>query len=158
MGDELIYRPTTPERTPAKARLTTLQKAEFIRRLDIFSQASVEELYQLASIARETDLAAGQVVFTEKDPGDSFHLVIEGKLELASEEQHLNETVGPGEVAGLESALTREPRGATAKAVEDTFAITIGAEDLYALLSNNMEIVASIFKHFVRKLGIGRTR
>jgi CRP-like cAMP-binding protein len=156
MGDELIYRPTTPERAPARARLTTLQKAEFIHGLDIFSQASVEELYQLASIARETDLAEGQVVFTEKDPGDSFHLLIQGKVELTSEEKNTKEVFGPGEVVGLESVLTREPRGATAKAVEDTFVITIEAEDLYALLSGNTEIVTSIFKHFVRKLGIGR--
>jgi CRP-like cAMP-binding protein len=158
MGDELIYRPTTLARGPAKARLTTLQKAEFLRRLDIFSQASVEELYQLASIARETEVAAGQVIFTEKDPGDSFHLLVEGNVELVSEEQKRKEVFGPGEAVGLESVLTREPRGATAKAVEDTYAITIGAEDLFALLSNNMEIVASIFKHFVRKLGIGLVR
>ena len=51
--------------------------------------------------------------------------------------------------------LTREPRYATAKALEDTFAISIGAEDLYNVLSNNMEIVVSIFKLFVNKLGMG---
>ncbi|MGA2631148.1 MAG: cyclic nucleotide-binding domain-containing protein [Terriglobia bacterium] len=158
MGDELIYRPVAPARGPAKARLTTLQKAEFIHGLDIFSQASVEELYQLASISRETDVASGQVIFTEKDPGDSFHLVIQGKVEQASEEKNTKEVFGPGEVVGLESVLTREPREATAKAVEDTFAITVEAEDLYALLSSNMEIVASIFKHFVRTLGKGRVR
>lgn len=156
MGDELIYRPTTPAGGPARARLTTLQKAEFIHGLDIFSQASVEELYQLASIARETEVASGQVIFTEKDPGDSFHLVVQGKVELASTERNTKEVFGPGEVVGLESVLTREPREATAKAVKDTFAITIEAEDLYTLLSSNTEIVTSIFKHFVKQLGVGR--
>jgi len=34
-------------------------------------------------------------------------------------------------------------------------AISIAAEDLFSLLSNNMEIVVSIFKHFVKKLGLG---
>jgi len=48
MSDEISYSPLVPEGTIAKARLTTLQKAEFIRGLDIFSEASVEELYRLA--------------------------------------------------------------------------------------------------------------
>jgi CRP-like cAMP-binding protein len=155
MPDEMAYIPSAPESSPAEPRLTTLSKAERIRALDLFSQAGVEELYRLATIAQEVDFAAGQTIFREEDIGDAFYLLVQGKVEHASEKRNIKEVLGPGEAVGLYSVLTREPRYATAKARQDTFAISIGAEDLYNVLSNNMEIVVSIFKHFVKKLGMG---
>ncbi len=155
MPDEMAYSPLAPERSSAQPRLTTLGKAELIRALDLFSQASVEQLYRLASIAQEADFAAGYTIFREEEIGDAFYLLVQGKVEHASERRNIKEILGPGDAVGLYSVLTREPRYATAKALEDTFTISIGAEDLYNVLSNNMEIVVSIFKHFVKKLGMG---
>ena len=85
MSDEASYFPSIPERTSARARLTTLQKAELLRGLDIFSEASVEELYQLASIAKELDLAPRQILLREDDIADAFHILVQGKVELASD-------------------------------------------------------------------------
>ena len=155
MSDEISYFPLIPESNSAKPRLTTLQKAEFIRGLDVFSEASVEELYRLASIAQEVDFAPGQILFREDEIGDAFHILVRGKVELASEKRNTRAVLGPGEAAGLYSVLTREPRCATARALEDTFTVFIGAEDLYSELSNCPEIVAGIFKHFVKKIGMG---
>jgi CRP-like cAMP-binding protein len=135
--------------------LTTLGKAEIIRALGLFSRASVEQLYRLATIAEEADFAAGQTIFQEEDIGDTFYVLVKGKVEHASEKRNIKEILGQGDTVGLYSVLTREPRYATARALEDTFAISIGAEDLYNLLSNNMEIVVSIFKYFIKKLGMG---
>jgi len=155
MPDEMAYSPLPPERSSPQVRLTTLGKAELIRALDLFSQASVEELYRLAGIAEEAGFTAGQTIFREDDIGDAFYLLVQGEVEHASERRNIKEILGPGEAVGLYSVLTREPRYATARALQDTFAISIGAEDLYNVLSNNMEIVVSIFKHIVRKLGMG---
>jgi hypothetical protein len=77
MSDEISYFPSIAERTAAKARLTTLQKAEFIRGLDIFSEASVEELYRLASIAQELDFAPQRILFREDDIGDAFYILVQ---------------------------------------------------------------------------------
>ena len=155
MGDDISCFPSIPERTSAKVRLPALQKAEFIRGLDIFSEATVEELYRLASIAKELDFAPRQILFREDDMSDAFYILVQGKVELASEKRHMKAVLGPGEAVGLYSALTREPRSATAQALEDTFTVVIGTEDLYSELSSNPEIAASIFKYFVKKIGTG---
>jgi CRP-like cAMP-binding protein len=155
MGDQTPYMPVAPGQTAPKARLTKLQKAELIRSVGIFSDAAVEELFRLAAIAQEVDFAAQETIFREGDIGDAFYLVVQGKVASVARSGTLREVSGPGEVVGLYSVLTREPRFTTATALEDTFAISIGAEDLYSLLSNNMEIVVSIFKHFVKRLGMG---
>src|ERR1035438_6153310 len=125
MGDDISCFPSIPERTSAKVRLTALQKAEFIRGLDIFSEATVEELYRLASIAKELDFAPRQILFREDDMSDAFYILVQGKVELPSEKRHMKAVLGPGEAVGLYSALTREPRSATAQALEDTFTVVI---------------------------------
>lgn len=156
MGDQPLYPPLPSAEATAKAGLTTLQKAELIRGVEVFSQATVEDLYQLASIAREVGFPAGGVIFREGDAGDAFYIVVRGQAEQTCRESGAREVVGPGQAVGLYSVLTREPRCATATALEDTVGICLGAEDLSGLLSNNMEIVASMFKHFVLKLGLDR--
>ncbi len=135
--------------------LTTLRKADLIRGVEVFSQATVDELYRLAGLARIVEFGAGAVIFGENDIGDTFYVLVEGSAELTSETKKGRRMVGPGEALGLYSVLTREPRCATATVLEPTTALAITGEDLYTLLSNNMEIVVSIFRHFVSKLDLG---
>jgi CRP-like cAMP-binding protein len=151
MGEQIPYAPL-PE-TPAGA-LTTLQKAEFLRGVEVFSQTTVEELCGLASIAREVGYTAERIIFREEDFGDAFYIVVRGRVELTSRASGGRAVAGPGQAVGLYSVLTREPHCATAKALENTLGICVGAEDLYSLLSNNMEIVAGMFRYFRRKLGL----
>jgi CRP-like cAMP-binding protein len=154
MGDELQYLPTTPAKPAPRGRLTTLQKAEVIRSVGLFSEASVEDLYRLAAIALEVDFQAQQVIYQEDDIGDVFYIVVQGKVECVSDSKKIHAVAGPGETVGIHSVLTREPRYATARALEDTFAIAFAAEDLYSLLSCNTEIMASMLKYFIKKTGI----
>ncbi len=134
---------------------TTQEKAELILSVDLFSQVPVEEIYSLAALAREVGFPAQWSIFQETDIADAFYIIDRGKVECISESGDLREVLGPGQAFGLYSALTRSSRRARATALEDTVAICITAEDLFALMSNNMEIVAGMFQYFVRKLGVG---
>ena len=134
--------------------ITTQEKVELLRGVDLFSQASVEELYQLATLAREVGFPPQWVIFQETDIGDAFYIVHCGKAECVSNLGELREVLGPGDVFGLHSALTRGMRNARATALERTVAVSVAAEDLFTLLSNNMEMVASMFEYFIRKLGM----
>jgi CRP-like cAMP-binding protein len=153
MGDDLTYLPTTRDRAP-RARLTTLQKAELLQKLELFSEASVEDLYRLAAIAQEVEFAAGQTIYRQDDFGDAFYLIVQGRVECSSESDNTRVHLGAGEAVGLVSVLTREQRKMSAKTLEDTFALAIGAEDFYNLLSCNSEITSSLIKYFVKKVGM----
>lgn len=158
MDDLIPHPPVIAGKATEKPTLTTLQKAEFIRGVEIFSHATVEELFRLASIAREVRFAPQQVIFQEGDVGDALYPVVEGAVELTCKEKAHRDLIGPGQAFGLYSVLTREPRYATAIALEETLALRIGGEELYSLLSNNTEIVASIFKHFAKTLALSPRR
>ncbi len=158
MDEPILYFPMVHGKVPGEPTLTNLQRADFIRRVDIFSQATVEELFRLAAIAQEVRLAAKEIVFREGDVGDALYIDVSGRVELCCQEKGVTEIVGPGQAFGLYSVLTREPRFATAKALEETLVLRIGGEDLYTLLSNHMEILVSIFKYFVKTLGFNPRR
>lgn len=138
------------------AQLTNLQKAELIREVDLFSSATVEELFRLATIAREVQFSAEEIVARENDIVSALYLVVQGSVELTSAGDAFRKVVGAREGFGFHSVLTREPLAFTARALEDTLAVSIGAEDLYNLLSNDTEIIASIFKSFAAKACLPR--
>src|SRR3990172_9291419 len=96
MGDQAPFPPELASRAGPQARLTTLQKAEFIRSVEVFSQLTVEELYRFAWIAREVDFAAGEVIFREDDLGDDFYVVVQGKMQCASRSGDDREVVESG--------------------------------------------------------------
>lgn len=153
MGDDLTYLPAARERA-SRAHLTTLQKAELLQKLEVFSEASVEDLYRLAAIALEAEFAAGQIVFRKDDFGDAFYVIVQGRVECFSESDDRRRIVASGEAVGLSSVLTRETRSVNARALEDTLALAIGADDFYNLLSCNSEITVSLVKYFVKKVGM----
>ena len=155
MSNQEAASPGTTEVFSSRPNFTTLEKVEHLRSVDLFSQASVEELCRLATLAREVGFPAQWVIFQEPDIADAFYIVDRGQVECVSKGGEDREVIGPGEAFGLYSALTRESRGARATALEKTVAISIASEDLFNVLSNNMEIVVSMFKYFVKKLGEG---
>ncbi len=155
MSDQIPYSPPPPAEAPAAAALTTLQKADLIRGVGVFSEMRVEELYRLASIAKVVGFPADTVIFRQNDAAVAFFIVVRGEVGLTRQGSDDRETVGPEQAVGLHSVLTQEPCAARATALEDTVAIAVGAEDFYNLLSNNTEIVASIFKFMIRKLELG---
>jgi CRP-like cAMP-binding protein len=151
MDEHLAFPPFSDGKVSPKARLTALQKAEMARGAEIFSEATVEQLFQVAGVAREVDFAPRQIIFREGGPADAFYVIVDGEVELASLEKGLREVVGPGRAFGLYAVLAREPQRFTATALQGTFAITVEAEDIYGLISDSTELAASILRYFVRK-------
>ncbi len=149
--DEHSFPPSLEGEVSPEARLTALQKAEFARGVEILSEATVEQLFQLAAVSREVNFARREIIFEEDGLGDAFYVIVKGEVELVSPPKGLREVIGPGRAFGVYAILTREPRRVTATALQETFAIAIEAEDFYSLLSDSTEIAASIFRYFARK-------
>jgi CRP-like cAMP-binding protein len=149
MSEQVPFQPLVC--TPAsEARYTALQRAEILRNVEFFSRATVEELFLLAAISCEVQMKAGQEIFREGEIADALYIIIEGKVELAG--STIKEMLGPHDAVGLYAVLAGEARYATAKIREDTYALKIGAQDFYDLLSHNAEIVQSLFKLLTSRL------
>lgn len=136
--------------------LTALQRADILRNADIFSKATVEELLYLAAISCEVHFKAETTIFREGEIADALYILIDGKVERVR--GAYRETLEPNEVFGLYAVLTGEPRYASAQALEDTYALKIGAQDFFDLVSHNTEIVQSLFKLLTQKIPFNEGR
>jgi len=149
MDDPSLFAPLMEEKFSSEGRLTALQKAECVRRTGIFSEVAVEALFQVAAVAREAEFASGAMIFHEGEPADAFYMIVDGEVELRSADEI--QMVGSGRSFGLHAVLLREPRRVTAKTLRATLVITVEAEDLYSVLSDNTEIVAGVLRYFAQK-------
>lgn len=149
MSEQVPFQPLVGA-SSTEARFTALQRAEILRNVEFFSRATVEELFLLAAISREIQLKAGEEIFREGEIADALYIIVEGKVELAG--SSFKDLLGPHDPVGLYAVLADEPRYASARVLEDTFAFKIEAQDFYDLLSHNTEIVQSLFKLLTSRL------
>jgi CRP-like cAMP-binding protein len=151
MDENLGFPPPLEAKGSLMARLTRYQRAQLARGAEIFSEATVEQLFQVAGIARDVEFAAAEIIFQEGTPSDAFYIIAEGEVELASLEKNLRNFVRPGHTFGLYGMLAQEPRRFTATALTGIVGMAIPAESFYGLLSDNTEIAATILTYFARK-------
>jgi CRP-like cAMP-binding protein len=149
MSEQTPFQPIvcTPS---SKPRFTALQRAQILRNVEFFSRATIEELFLLAAISCEIQMKAGEDIFREGEIADALYIIVEGKVEMIG--STFKDVLGPHDAVGLYAVLADEPRYASAKVLEDTYALKIGTEDFYDLLSHNTEIVQSLFKLLTSRL------
>lgn len=131
--------------------ISTVEKVLFLKSIDLFRALPSEELAQIAEIAEEQPLAAGDQVFVEGEPGDALYLIVEGKVKAHKGDKELAR-MGVRDVFGEISVLDSEPRSATVTAVEDAVLLKIGRDDFRDILSERPEIAMGVMKVLTRRL------
>jgi len=100
-------------------------------------------------------LPLGQTLFREGDPGDSFYLLIMGRLRVVT---HLNGKekiigeVAHGECVGEMAIITSEPRLATVYAIRDCELIRFSKELFEKLLDTYPKVMTGIIKILIDRL------
>lgn len=129
------------------AKMTAIEKVLALRGVEPFAACRAEEAIRLAAIAAEKSFAAGQVIFRIDDPSDALYCLVEGSVVLTGPEGEERTLEAPA-AFGLVEILSDRRRGETATVTShgEASALAIEAEDLFDLLSNNVEIVKSLFR------------
>jgi CRP-like cAMP-binding protein len=122
----------------------------YLQAVDLFTYCTAEQMVRIASIAQQQDFAAGESVYTASDPADAMYCVAEGCVGLSGADGEERRRVGSKEIFGVAEILSDRLRGDDAKALEDTVALVVDAEDFFDLLSNNIEIVKALFRQLLR--------
>src|SRR5512133_3849775 len=93
-------------------------------RSPLFQGIEPEELTRIAQTMARRRYRRHEVIFHEGDPGDSLHIVVEGRVKITREslegEEAIVVTLGPGETFGELVLLDGAARSATATAMEPT--------------------------------------
>ena len=128
----LEHRPQVPVQTTLK---------DMLRKVSYFANFSDLELRQLIEIGYRQRSHTGTTLFHEGDVGNSFYIVLEGKIDILAEklDRHLA-TIEPGQFFGEVALLLGVPRTAMARVTEDALLFVINQPSFSDLLRRYPEL------------------
>ena len=132
------------------SELARIETVVFLQSVDIFSYCKAEEVLRIAAIAQERMVAEGEKIYGANEPAEGLFCVVRGSVRIESGNGE-TKTVGPLATFGGIDILRSRLRTATATAETDTLLLAIESDDLFDLLSNNIEIVKALFRHLIER-------
>jgi CRP/FNR family transcriptional regulator, cyclic AMP receptor protein len=136
-------------------RLTTIEKVIFLKSVDIFSHATIEELGGVAALTEEVHFEPGETIYREGEPTDAIYLILKGRVAVEGNGQLVRE-IGEKQAFGTVAALDRNPAVHTVKASDSVHALKLNAQDFDDILSLDFELVRAVFHALCRIIRAGR--
>ncbi len=130
--------------------LNIVEKVIALEGVELLRSLTPEQLSRIASIAKESLIPSGKVVLDPAQPLDALYVILDGTVELSRNGQRLH-VAGQNEVLGAWALFDEEPMPVIATALEDAKLLRITRDDFFDLLSDNLEIAASIFSTLVKR-------
>jgi CRP-like cAMP-binding protein len=132
------------------AELNIVEKVIALEAVELLQSLTPEQLSRIAAIAKEVQYLPDKVVLQNEQPMDALYVILDGSVELSRNGQRLH-VARQNEVLGAWALFDEEPMPVLARTLEDTKLLRIGRDDFYDLLSDNLEIAASIFSTLVKR-------
>jgi hypothetical protein len=130
---------------PEGQMYSTLEKILLLKRASIFDRVNSEDLAALARVATVAVYAPREVIVREGDAGDALFIIVRGSVGVVHDKLQVA-VLGTGEPFGEMAVLDREPRSASAVAVEETEVLWIGSDEFYEVLHEQVEIAEGVIR------------
>ncbi|HOI32990.1 MAG TPA: cyclic nucleotide-binding domain-containing protein, partial [Bacteroidales bacterium] len=112
--------------------MDTKDKIQLIRNIELFRGLSENEINTIAEKAEEVNYAKGDILFAENTSRTFIFLIFSGKVELYKTtvfgEEQIITYFGKLDFLGEGSLMEDSPHSTSARAVEDTVALTLSRE------------------------------
>ena len=98
---------------------------------------------------------AGEMIFSEFEPGDNFYLIQSGRVQLVKLVGDLEKTLDilqPSEMFGEMAILENSPRSATAIALDPVTALEFNSQNFEVLMLGNPQIALKLLKMFCKRI------
>jgi Cyclic nucleotide-binding domain len=123
--------------------------------LPVFAPLPAPQLERLASQLEPVDVAAGNEVVRQGEPGDKFYVVERGRFRVTVDGAPAGE-LGPGDFFGEIALLRNVPRTATVTAVEDGRLQALDREPFLAAVAGHAPSARAADAVVGARLGIAR--
>jgi CRP-like cAMP-binding protein len=140
----------------ADAAAAALQELNaFLLGIPLF--ASLDEItrLELAEHLEPVQVAAGEVVIRQGDPGDSLFLLVSGRLRVsvaADGTERVLHDLGRGAIVGEIALLSKRPRSATVRAIRDSDLLVLRASSFDALVERHPALLAELARLLADRL------
>ena len=120
-------------------------RADLFRKVPLFADLDQPDLDSLFAVATRRKFPKDSVVFFEHDPGDSLFMIVSGrvKVTILSEDgrEIILSVLGEKDFFGEMSLLDKEPRSATAIAMEDTEVFILHQREFLAIVEKRPRVL-----------------
>ena len=138
-----------------RKRLAAIEKVIFLKSVDIFSHATIEELGKIAALTEEVRFEPGETVFRKGDPTDAIYLILAGRVAIESNGQIVREMTEK-QAFGTVAALDRKPAIHTVKTIDAVHALKLNAQDFDDILAVDFELVRAVIHALCQIIREGR--
>jgi len=129
---------------------------ELLRTVPIFAELTDGDIASLGRLTARRRFPKDTVVFFENEEGDSFFMILEGRIKVTILGDDGREVIlsmlGPGDFFGEMALLDNEPRSATATAREETELLSLHRNDFQTVLTDNRSITTALIKILTARL------
>jgi CRP-like cAMP-binding protein len=136
--------------TSTVPELNIVERVIALEAVDLLKNLNPDQLSRIASIAQEVKYAPGRVILEPDKTLDGLYVIVDGSVEILRGTERLH-VARQNEVLGAWALFDTDPMPVTAKASDDVRLLRISRDDFFDLLSDNMEITASIFATLVKR-------
>jgi CRP-like cAMP-binding protein len=127
-----------------------VEKVIALEGVELLSSLTPDQLSRIALIAKEVRFPPAKPILQPKQPLDSLYVILDGAVEISRNGAVLH-VARQNEVLGSWALFDDSPLPVVARTIEDTVLLRISRDDFFDLLSDNMELAASIFSTLVRR-------
>ena len=101
-----------------------MANVDHLKGVPLFQGMTEQSLEAVAGLANEIQFVDGQEVTVEGEPGDSFFVIVDGRLRVSRHGATVRD-LGPGDFLGEISLIDGRPRSATTVAIGPVDALVI---------------------------------
>jgi len=98
---------------------------------------------------------AGEMIFSEVEPGDNFYLIQAGRVQLVKVIGEIEKTLDilqPSEMFGEMAILEKSPRSATAIAMDNVTVLEFNSQNFEVLMMGNPQIALKLLRMFAKRI------
>lgn len=133
-----------------------MTEREFLQSVPLFSRLGDASLDAILRLTRRRKFRKDEVIFHEKEAGDSLFIILHGRIKVSifgddGKEVTLS-TLSEGDFFGELALLDQEPRSATTIAEEDCELLTLQRPDFLSALEKDPGISASLIQVLADRL------
>jgi ATP/ADP translocase/CRP-like cAMP-binding protein/HEAT repeat protein len=139
------------QRMPAERRrelwhepLPAAELATRLRELPLFASLSIDELFRIASTARQVRHDPGSVLLEEGEVPETIHFLLDGRIVASSRDGAPRAIVAPAAL-GFTEALSGMPMPETMRTDGLAVTLVMRRSELRTLLADNVDLVSGLF-------------
>jgi len=143
-----VFTPRATRDTPHRLPLAPLEKVLLLRHNPLLERATVGQLLDLVTIAREQSLPKGVALFAETD-SPAIYVVLDGDVRLDGGPTG-PAIAGPGSTIGVPETLAGVPIGRRAVVAREGQALRLDHDDLFDVLGDHVDLLQGLFSGLLR--------